>query len=265
MALLLAMYQKMRLIREKNQLVLDQSKFSSKLTRIEKNIANQQKRYASLFSQLESQASAMKTNANMFFQNMSGLGCGIVNPMNYTGMNGFTYGVMANMFKSDITGRTDSDGNALPDVQLGSDLFKKMYQEYMSNGGKFLYELDKDNKQVYDESGNPKYKNFEYEQVQAFIQAQQTAQMQQSQAQMWVQNANTQYANNISIWFEAEKARLEAEQDAVLSPLNEQQTMLELEKEQTDARLTRINSELEIYKELCSQEAKNTAPTFGLR
>ena len=72
MALLLAMYQKMRLIREKNQLVLDQSKFSSKLTRIEKNIANQQKRYTSLFSQLESQAKMMQSNATiMFHQNCS--------------------------------------------------------------------------------------------------------------------------------------------------------------------------------------------------
>ena len=64
---------------------------------IEKNIANQQKRYASLFTQLENQAKTLQTNANMFFQNMSGLGCGSVNPMDYTGLNGFVTNFMGNM------------------------------------------------------------------------------------------------------------------------------------------------------------------------
>lgn len=265
MALLLAMYQKMRLIREKNQVTLDLTKYSSKLDRVTKNIEKVQKRYTSLFAQLESQAKMMQSNANVMFQNMAGLGTNSVNLNNYTGMNGFVYNVMANMFKSDITDRKDADGNALPNIQLGSDLFKRMYTEYMQNGGKFIPELDENKKQVYDDNNNPKYKNFSYEEVQAFFQAQQTAQMQQQQAQMWVQNTNQQYGNNVSIWLEAAKAQLEAEQDATLEPLSYQETMWELEKTQADNKLKRINAQLESYDQLVSQESEKTAPTFGLR
>ena len=42
MALLLAMYQKMRLTREKNQAQFDLTKFSSKYSRVQKNIERQQ-------------------------------------------------------------------------------------------------------------------------------------------------------------------------------------------------------------------------------
>ena len=74
----------------------------------------------------------------------------------------------------------------------------------------------------------------------------------------------TQYESNVSIWLDAQKAALEAEQDAMLEPLNYEETMLELEKEQKDTRLQRINEEIETYKQLVSQEVKNTTPTFGL-
>ena len=89
MALLLAMYQKFRLIREKNELVLKQASYSSKLSRIEKNIERTQKRYTSLFAQLDQQANTFKNNARLQFQNMFGLGSNSVNPYNYSGMNAY--------------------------------------------------------------------------------------------------------------------------------------------------------------------------------
>ena len=88
--------------------------------------------------------------------------------------------------------------------------------------------------------------------------------MQQQQQQTMCQQLCTDYDTNISIWLEAAKAELEAQQDAALDPLNYEQTMLELDKELKDQRLTRINSELERYNELCKQEAQNSAPSFGL-
>ena len=261
MALLLAMYQKMRLIREKNQATLDLTKYSSKLDRVTKNIERVQKRYTSLFAQLESQAKMMQSNAQMFFQNMSGLGCGSVNPMDYTGLNGFVTNFMGNMLVNNGVQLT-KDGTP---HTMDSTMYQTLMDHYVANGGNFIPVYEDDGKTPKKIDGVVQYEGFTADDVTAFTRAMQAAKLQQQQTQMWVQNANTQYGNNVSIWLEAEKARLEAEQDAVLSPLNEQQTMLELEKEQTDARLTRINSELEIYKELCSQEAKNTAPTFGLR
>ena len=223
--MLLAMFQKMRLIREKNQLVLDQSKYSSKLTRIEKNIANQQKRYTSLFAQLDAKAKQMQSQAALAFQQMSGLGmnnfANSLNPYSFSGMNGFIYSVMQNAFASNSAPQCD---------------FQNMYSEYMSNGGRF--------KPNNDGTG---YENFNEEQVKAFNYAMQQAQMQQQQAQYWVQNANQQYGNNVSIWLDVAKAQLEAEQDAALEPLSYQETMLELSKEQKEARLERINAQIESY------------------
>jgi ABC-type molybdate transport system ATPase subunit len=134
----------------------------------------------------------------------------------------------------------------------------------MSNGGRFLPELDEKKNQKYDENNNPLYKDFSYEQVQAFTQAQQMAQMQQQQAQMWTQQASQQYGNNVSIWLEAAKAQLEAEQDAALEPLSYQETMWELEKTQAETKLERIKAELESYNNLCKEEIQNSAPKFGL-
>ena len=61
MALLLAMYQKMRLIREKNQLVLEQSQYSSKLSRIEKNIERKTKYYTGLLAKIDERAQLFKS------------------------------------------------------------------------------------------------------------------------------------------------------------------------------------------------------------
>ena len=78
MALLLAMYQKLRLIRERNQLTLEMTQTSSKLTRIEKNIERTQKYYTSLFQQIDSQAKLLQSNATTAIQAMCGLGVGSV-------------------------------------------------------------------------------------------------------------------------------------------------------------------------------------------
>ena len=92
----------------------------------------------------------------------------------------------------------------------------------------------------------------------------QNARMYQQQVQMDVQTKNQQYGNNVSIWLEAQKAQLEAEQDAVLEPLNYEETMMELEKTQAETRLQRINAQIQSYDQLVSQEAQNSAPKFGL-
>lgn len=272
MALLLAMYQKMRLIREKNQATYDLTKYSSKLDRVTKNIERVQKRYTSLFAQLDSQAKQMQSNATVQLQNMAGIGNNCVNINSYSGMNGFIYNVMSDIFKNGITGRKDRDGQPLDDIKLGSDLFKRMYTEYMQNGGQFakVYKEGADGKKTTefetDENGNPKYQGgYSHEEVQAFFQAYQAGQMQQTQAQNWVNNATQQYGNNVSIWLENAKAQLEAEQDAVLEPLNYQETMWELEKTQAEAKLKRINDQLDSYDQLVSQESEKSAPTFGLR
>ncbi len=262
MALLLAMYQKMRLIREKNQVTLDLTKYSSKLDRVTKNIERVQKRYTSLFAQLESQAKMMQSNATMMFQNMAGLGMNSVNLNNYTGMNGFVCNIMGQALSQGGYKYKDSDGNECTLAGMSNDEIQAMMNEYMANGGQFLRKKDPEDDTKYLQN---EYENWSPEQVAAFTQAQRMGQMQQQQAQMWVQNANQQYGNNVSIWLEAAKAQLEAEQDAALEPLSYQETMWELEKTQADNKLKRINAQLESYDQLVSSESEKTAPTFGLR
>ena len=266
MALLLAMYQKMRLIREKNQLVLDQTKISSKLTRVQKTIERTQKRYTSLFSQLESQSKMMESQAKVQIQNMFGLGQNCVNPYDYSGMNGFIINGMQQLLANGIPRGKDADGNQLDPFTMDNSRFQEMYQAYMQNGGTFPAEVE-NGQTVYEDEAKtkPKYQGgFTADEVKAFNMALSQARNIQEKQRMNANTMSNQYSTNVSIWLEAQKAALEAEQDAALEPLNYEDTMLQLEKEQKDARLQRINTEIETYTQLVSQEAKNSAPTFGL-
>lgn len=260
MALLLAMYQKMRLIREKNQLTLDLTKYTSGVDRIQKNIERTQKRYTSLFQQLESKAKMMQSQANVMFQNMAGLGTNSVNPYNYSGMNGYVYNVIGGMLKNGGYKYKDENDVEQQLPGMSQQEIRDMMNEYMANG-KFLPKKDPDNEGQYLQN---EYENWSPEQVNAFMTAMRTGQMMQQQAQMSVQNASQQYGNNISIWLEAQRAQLEAEQDAALEPLNYEETMMELSKTQAEAKLQRINAQIQSYEQLVSSEAQNSAPKFGL-
>jgi len=239
--------------------MLEQSQYSSKLTRIEKNIERTQKRYTSLFAQLESQAKMMQSQAQMVFQNMFNLGVNSVNPYNYSGMNGFVMNIVGSMLSQ---GGYKANENATPLQGMDDARIQAMMTEYMQYG-KFREKVDPNDatKTLKDQFEG----GWSKDEVAAFMTALRAGQMQQQQAQMTVSNLNTQYGNNVSIWLEAQKAQLEAEQDAALEPLTYQQTMLELEKTQKDARLKRIETELQTYTELANKEAESSAPTFGLR
>ena len=77
-------------------------------------------------------------------------------------------------------------------------------------------------------------------------------------------NLDSVKQSNIRLWLKAQKHALTAEKNTKLEPLNYEQTMAKLEKEKKEARLQRINEEIEVYKELVSQAVKNSTPTFGL-
>lgn len=260
MALLLAMYQKMRLIREKNQLTLNLTQYTSKLDRIQKNIERTNKRYTSLFAQLESQAKQMKNNFNLSIRDAFGLGANQVDPMNYSGINGFVYQIMSGMLQAGGYTYKDKDGNETP-VQMTQQEVQEMMNEYMANGGKFLPKEDVNNPGKYIQG---EYQKWSPAQVSAFMTAMRTAQMKQQQASINISTATGQYENNVSIWLEAQKAQLEAEQDAALDALSYEETMMELDKTQAEAKLQRLNAQIQTYDQLCSTEAQNSAPKFGL-
>ena len=269
MALLLAMFQKLRLKREYNQCALKATTFSSKISRVEKNIQRAQKRYTSLFAQIDSQAKMMTSQAKMGIQNMMGLGVnGTSGLTSLGGLSGFVMNAMgAGLAQGGWIKYKDESGEEQTLEGLDNSKIQQMMQVYMQTGGNFNPEYEDVTNDNGDVTGKKitGYGDFTKEEVAAFRAAMARAQQMQSQAQMQANNMATQYENNVSIWVEAQKAQLEAEQDAVLEPLNYEQTMLELDKELNDQKMTRLKAEMESYDQLCSEEAKNSAPTFGLR
>ena len=261
MALLLAMYQKLRLIRERNQLTLEMSQTSSKLTRIEKNIERTQKYYTSLFQQIDSQAKILQNNATRAIQNMAGLGVGSFNPYGmsaYSGMNGFVAKYITDIFKPGKGEFTYKDSENNEQV-LKCPEYEKMINEYYRKGG-FVEQKDTEGKPTgtYGEGGYSK------EEVDAFNYMMQMGIQKQQEAQFNAQQMSSNFANGISIWTDAMKADLECQQDAALEPLTYEQTMLELDKNLKEQRLKRIEAELESYSQLVDKGAEEMAPKFGL-
>ena len=219
--MLLAIYQKMRLIRERNQLTLNLASYSTKLTRIEKNIKNTQKLYAAKIKNLETMAkmeiSAYKNASMMRFNNGSLLASLMEKGLEESGLTSIWDAAKANNLKVNADGQYEIDG------------------------------------QVQDQEDIKKFQSI-------YNQATYNMNMQQQMAQMDISGQE----QLMTAQLEAAKEQLEDEQDMALSPLEYEQTMMELDKEATEQRLARIDAEIKSYDELCRSEAQNSAPKFGL-
>ena len=131
--------------------------------------------------------------------------------------------------------------------------------EYMTGGLK--EQIGDDNKGTGKYGSNGQYDKVD---VQAFMQAMTAAQSNQSQAQAMCSQMSSQYQSNMSIWLEAAKSQLEAEQDMELAPLEMKETEMDLDKESCEAQLADAKARLESIKQACSEGIKDSAPTFGL-
>ena len=253
MALLLAMYQKLRLIRERNQLTLELTQSSSKLTRIEKNIERTQKYYTSLFQQIDSQAKMLQNNATSAIQYMCGIGANQLNMNDITGTSGFVHSFMKNLFNGQgLPIKYGEDGKPTEFGTIEPDRFDGMYAEYIQNG-RFLTNEDGSYKGGWKE-----------DEVKYFMSARSAGTQQLQQVQFNAQQLSSNFANYVSIWTDAQKSQLECQQDAALEPLTYEQTMLELDKTLKENRLKRIESEIESYTQLADKGAEEMAPKFGL-
>ena len=113
---------------------------------------------------------------------------------------------------------------------------------------------DAEGNAIFEDTDNkiPKYQGgFTADEIKAFNIAMQQAKMVQQQAQFNAQQMCTQYESNVSIWLDAQKSALEAEQDMMLEPLNYEETMLELEK----------NKKIQDFKE-STKKSKHTNNLF---
>ena len=251
MAFLLLLHEKMRLKRQVNKLTLKQ---------LTKNISRVQKMYSSKMTQLEKQAQMMQSQASVFFRNQMGLGMDnqAFNPWNMSG-GGITSFVLNQMGGMLASGQIPKDkDNKFPAMDQAK--FQEMLQDYYTSGlGQYK-----------DADGNPqegKYGSngqFTQDEVTAFKMAMQAAQQNQSQANMMCQQMSQNYQNNVSIWLEAAKEKLEEEKDAALAPLEAEQTDMELDKESVETQLAYAKERLQSIEQACSEETKNAAPKFGL-
>lgn len=216
--------------------------------------------YSSKMTQLEKQAQMMQSQASVFFRNQMGLGMEnqAFNPWNMSG-GGITSFVLNQMGDMLASGQIPKDkDNKFP--AMDKVKFQEMLQDYYTSGlGQYK-----------DADGNPqegKYGSngqFTQDEVTAFKMAMQAAQQNQSQANMMCQQMSQNYQNNVSIWLEAAKEQLEAEQDAALAPLEMEQTDMELEKESVETQLAYAKERLQSIEQACNEETKNAAPKFGL-
>lgn len=267
-----AMYQKFKLIRERNQLELQLHGMTTKLERMGKNISNKEKYYTSLFEKLNQQATNFKNQAKLGIQNMFGLGQGSVNPMNYSGTNGF---VLQKMYQYLSSGQIPKykDGQPVegeyweptsdPNSILG------LYQQYginipqaVDSAGKGITEKitvgDKE-KEV------PVYLgDLSYEEKQYYDMVYNKAQYDYNQAQMMMNQTSLNYDTNVSIWLEAQEAQLEAEKDSVLGALQYEQIMMQIDKDYIEMRLQEIEQLEKSYDEKLKKDIERGIPKFGL-
>ena len=273
MAMLLAMYQKMRLIREKNQATLDLTRFSSKYDRVSKNIERVQKMYTSKIASLESQAKMKMSMAKSVFQQQSGLAIGgnsaFLNPYQMGAGNAVTAQFLQSYIQKGIP-YTYTEDKGIQPVTDGKTLnpignnAQELYRLYMQGKLGNLITDENDNTKTGIKGADGKFIPISAQEYNMFQAAVSEAQNQYYYRSNWLSQSTSNYETNVSIWLEAAKAQLEAEQDAAVEPLAYQQTMWELEKTQTEAKLERIKADLESYDRLLGDETKGHAPHFGL-
>ncbi len=264
MAFLMLLHEKMRLQRKVNKLTLRELKMSSRKERITKNISRVQKMYSSKMTQLEKQASILQKQFTVGIQNQMGLGTQnqMFNPYGGGGITSFVANQIGNMLSN--------GGQAIPlgndkTVSFSNQRIQEMMNDYYSGGFKPVYDKEGDtsvsNITGYQGLSGNNYTKDEYA---CFQRALNAAQQQQSQAQMMCQQMSSNYESNISVWLEAQKAQLEAEQDMALAPLEAEETDMDLEKESCEAQLADAKARLESIKQACSEGIKDSAPSFGL-
>lgn len=259
MAFLMLLHEKMRLQRKVNKLTLRELRLSSRKERITKKLARMQKMYSSKMTQLEKQAQMAQSQFSVWVQNASGLGTNGLNPYNYGAGGGVSGFILQGLSQWATQGSKDKDGNEI----VSSDRAAAMLEAFR-NGG-FQQNVDEDGKPIKDaEYKDINGQTYSAQQYQAFQAAYNGVQQMQGMRQMQVQEMSSRYQNNVSIWLEAQKAQLEAEQDMVLAPLEAEETDMDLEKESCEAQLADAKARLESIKQACSEGIKDSAPTFGL-
>ena len=146
MALLLSMYQKLRLTRERNQLQLKSTQISAKRKRVTKNMSEIQKRYKSIQQNIDNGIKQLKNQYKLWTQNAVLGGAGTFSPSVFgnTGTSGYVINALSNWATN-----TQVDDNLY--TAKAADIVK-----VIQSGGTFTKKVV-DGKEEKDANGNPIY------------------------------------------------------------------------------------------------------------
>ena len=269
MAFLMLLHEKMRLQRKVNKLTLKQAQASSRKEKVTNQIERQQKLYSKKEANLEAFAKRMQNVADMQFRNIFGVASNNINmnPLAYVNGGLNNSGVLNVIQQAIQSGQIEfgTDQNPIEDADELMAILQGKYRKATNMEGREVWVTADDTP---DENGqfNISYEDQENlrKKLQAAQYIQNNASMNYTQNQNLCTNAITNYQNNVSIWLEAEKARLETEQDEVLAPLQEQETEWDMESQSAEVQLQDASARLDSIKQALSEGIKDSAPTFGL-
>lgn len=258
MAFLMLLHEKMRLQRRQNKLTLKQLRMGNKIDRIKRNIEKKQKYYQKLEQNLENQAKRMTNDASIFFRNMFGLGVqNNFNPYGYMYGGGGNISAAINVAQQ-WNGKDPYTGQ---DVTCLGENGKAWLVQYMQGRLGPKYENGAPVSGAYqDADGNAVTE----EQYAALKKLGQYCNSQVSMYQAECSDMTTNYSNNVSIWLEAQKEVLNAEQDMVLDALQDEENDYEMEKTSIETELEYIKERKQALESALTEGVKDSAPKFGL-
>ena len=266
MAFLLLLHEKMRLQRKVNKLTLRECQMANKKERITKNIKRIQDMYSKKQTYLQKQADLLQKQFTTNLQNSMGLGTQgqMFNPYS-GGLTSFVVNQIGTLLSNTNGFKVKEKDGSERTVKFSNDRIQQMMQAQLCGGLKPVYQKkDEKDTNIVDHYVDNQQNEYNINEYNLFQSAMQQAQMNQSQAQSACQTMSNQYTQNISVWLEAQQAKLEEEQDAALLPLEMQETEYDLERESCETQLADAKARLESIKQACSEGIKDSAPTFGI-
>lgn len=268
MAFLMLLHEKMRLQRRYNKLTLKQLRMGNKIDRIKRNIEKKQKYYQKLEANIDNMAKRWQNNANLYINNMFGIGTNGWNPSGlFSG-----YGVGNYLTRSAIDNISNILGSNDPNSDAGKlkgdlgNLSQEQIVQILQSGGlnTFKEEGKDENGKLYKSAAFSSIGKITEKQYSALYKLGTSCGQFAQQDRMYAQQYQTDYTNNISIWVEAQKEQLNAEQDMVLDALQDQENDYEMEKTSIETELEYIKERKQALESALAEGVKDSAPKFGL-
>ena len=236
MAFLLLLHQKMSLQRKVNKLRLEQVTIGNASERITKRIQRVQESYAKKQSRIDAEAKLGTSRTNNIVSQMlmgqtKALGC--ISPEQVLAQNNDpAYTELMNHQKAITSATTDAEKKAAQEAlnkYMSSDTYQNAYKLANAEATKY--------------NNNASW------------------QKQLLNNQMNVFQTSAQ--EEISIWAEAQKQALADEEQLALAPLEEKQTLIDMQKASNEALLSFNEQRLQAIEQSLGQSIQGAAPKFG--